>query len=102
MGRINLNIIDLKSWKPEQERLLTDFNIAYVGYYVDIGGVRYIPYVGVKTIYQGKGFFKILLDKVKEGVSAVVLLNPTDITIHTAEGFGYEYDDAINAMIWRE
>ena len=96
-----MNIIDLKSWNHDDERLLSEFGIPYVGYFIDIDGVRYIPYAGVKLAYQGKGFFKILLDEVKGGINAVVLLNPTDITIETSRKQGYVYDSAINAMVWR-
>lgn len=97
-----MTITDLKSWNPDEEHLLTDFGVAYVGYYIDRDGVRYIPYAGVKVAYQGKGFFKILLDKVKDGINAVALLNPTDITMETSMKQGYAYDSAINAMVWRK
>jgi len=96
-----MNIIDLKSWKPEEEHLLTDFGSSYVGYYIDRNNVRYIPYAGVKQQYHGKGFFKFLLDEVKKDVDAVVLLNPTDITQEISMKQGYSFDGAINAMIWR-
>ena len=95
-------IEDIKSWSPEEEHLLTDFGIPYVGYYIDRNNVRYIPYAGVRDQYRGKGFFKILLDAVKKDVRAVVLCNPTDITREISLKQGYVFDDVINAMIWRK
>ena len=88
-------IQDIKSWNPSDEKLLSDFGQAYIGYYIDIDCVRYIPYAGVRQQYHGKGFFKILLDAVKGGISAVVLCNPTDITIETAMRQGYVYDGTV-------
>ena len=95
-------IPEINSWNHETEHKLSEFGIAYVGYYFDRDGVRYIPYAGVKQQYQGKGFFKILLDAVKQGINAVALLNPTDTTKEVSMKQGYAYDDVINAMIWRK
>ena len=46
-------IKDITSWNPDDEKLLTDFGCAYIGYYIDVNNVRYIPYAGVKQQYQG-------------------------------------------------
>jgi len=95
-------IPDINSWNHNDEVKLSEFGIAYVGYYFIRDNIRYIPYAGVKQQYQGKGFFKILLDAVKKDVRAVVLCNPVDITKETSLKQGYVFDDVINAMIWRK
>ena len=75
--------------------------MVYDGYYFIRDNIRYIPYVGVKERYRGKGFFKILLDAVKKDVKAVVLCDPTDTTIEVSSKQGYVFDGALNAMVWR-
>ena len=95
-----MNLKNLNSWNPDEERLLTDFGSAYVGYYIDRDNVRYVPYAGVRQEQQGMGLFKILLDELKKDMEAVVLCNPIDITQEVSMRQGYVYDLAINAMVW--
>lgn len=95
-----IDIPVLNSWPPDKERKLSEFGLPYIGYFIDIDGIRYVGYIGIKQSHIGKGFFKLLMGTLKKDMNAVVLESPTQHTIEFAAEYGYSYDAVNHRMVW--
>ena len=89
-----------RRWDENIEQRVSNFGSAYTGFYIDVGKIRYVGYVGVVKDKRGRGRFKAILEAFKEGMDAVVLYSPTFLTRRLAERYGYYFDSCQNVIIW--
>lgn len=87
-------------WDSSLEKSMADFGEAYTGYYMDKDGVRYVGFVNIKPEFRGKGLFHKLMEAVKINMPHVIIISPTEITIHTAKQHDFEYEEERYCLVW--
>jgi len=91
----------MTEWDFEAERLMSDFGDEYTGYYFDRDGVRTVGFGSVLPEHRGRGLFKALNEKLKDGVRMVIIVSPSLQSIELLKKQGYRYDEERHVCVWK-